>query len=262
MDNVTLILFFAILPVILLLILVYNKDREKEPLSLLMQLFVLGMLSCGLVLLISYGYKFIFPFMGKKIQNMNQLEVFIYSFICVALTEEFCKWLMLYFRGYNNKEFDEIFDIIVYAVFVSLGFAFVENIVYVFSKLTLRTAILRALSSVPGHACDAIFMGYYLCLAKQFHYKKEFKEEKKYILLSIIIPAILHGIYDYCLMSNLKVLGYVFLTFIIFLYINAFQTINKVSDENKLLIRKHNFCKCCGYKLEGEYCPKCGARQE
>ena len=261
MNKITLLLL-AILPVMLLLIFVYNKDKEKEPLSLLLQLFILGMISCGLVLLLSNVYELFLPFMAKKVKEMDSFEVIIYSFICVALTEEFCKWLMLYIKGYNNREFDEVFDIIVYAVFVSLGFAFIENIVYIFSKLTLRTAILRALSSVPGHACDAIFMGYYLCLAKQCHYKKKYKDENKYIALSILVPAILHGIYDYCLMSNMEMLGFVFLAFIIFLYTNAFQTLTKASQKNKLLVEKNNLCKCCGYKLDGEYCPKCGVRQE
>lgn len=261
-SNTTILLFLAILPIVLLLIFVYNKDKEKEPLKLLLLLFALGMLSCGLVLLISDILSLFLPFMSKRINNMNFLEIFFYSFICVALIEEFCKWLMLYFKGYNNQEFDELYDIIVYSVFVSLGFAFIENIVYVFSNMTLRTAILRALSSVPGHACDAIFMGYYLSLAKQFQYKKHYKEEKKYILLSIFIPAILHGIYDYCLMSNFAILVIVFCVFILFLYINAFKTLKKVSEKNKLLVEKHNFCRYCGYKVDGDFCSKCGRRQD
>ncbi|MBR2678542.1 MAG: PrsW family intramembrane metalloprotease [Bacilli bacterium] len=261
MDNITLMVFFTILPIILLLVFVYNNDKSKEPISLLLQMFFLGMISSILVIWFSDTLRMFFPFMSKKLADKNFIEVILYAFVGVALTEEFCKWLMVYFRGYNNQEFDEVYDIIVYAVFVSLGFAFIENIIYVFYGGTLRTAILRAISSIPGHASDAVFMGYYLSLAKQFHYKNKKDLEKKYILLSIFVPALLHGIYDYCLMSKVGILIIVFIAFIIVLYINAFNTLKKVSLENRKLILEHNFCKHCGYKVKSDFCPRCGERQ-
>ncbi len=262
MDNMMLMLFFTVLPVILLLVFVYNKDRAKEPLVLLLQLFGLGMISCIPVLFASDFFRIIFPFMNKRLVDYNFFETILYAFVEVALLEEICKWIMLYAKGYNHQEFDEVYDIIVYAVFVSLGFALVENIAYVFLKGTLRTALFRAVSSVPGHACDAVFMGYFLSLAKQASYKDDKKLEKKYIVLSIIVPAILHGIYDFCLMANVKLLIFAFIGFIAFLYILAFNTLKKVSLENKNLVLKHNFCKSCGFKIDGDICPKCGTRQE
>lgn len=262
MENPTLILFFTVLPVLLLLIFVYNSDREKEPFKLLLQMFILGMISSGIVLLFSEGIRIIFPFMGKKLSEHTFLETIMYAFLGVALLEELCKWVMLYFRGYNHQEFDEVYDIIVYAVFVSLGFAFVENAAYVMVRGTLKTALLRAISSVPGHACDAVFMGYFLSLAKQSHYKQNNKLEKKYIVLSILVPALLHGIYDYCLMSKVDYLMYIFVVFIVLLYYKAFTTLRCVSKENKELVLKHNFCKSCGFKVTGDVCPKCGMRQD
>lgn len=262
MDNMMLTLFFTVFPVILLLIFVYNKDKTKEPLKLLLLLFFLGMISCIPVLFASEFFRVVFPFMNKRLAEYNFLETMLYAFVEVALLEEICKWIMLYAKGYNNQEFDEVYDIIVYAVFVSLGFAFVENLAYVFLKGSLRTALLRAISSVPGHACDAIFMGYFLSLAKQASYKNNKELEKKYIILSIFVPALLHGIYDFCLMANLKLLIIVFIGFIIFLYILAFNTLKKVSLENKNLVLKHSFCKSCGFKVDGDVCPKCGTRQD
>ena len=69
-------------------------------------------------------------------------------------------------------------------------------------------------------------------------------------------------IYDFCLMANVKLLIFAFIGFIVFLYILAFNTLKRVSLENKNLVLKHNFCKSCGFKIDGDICPKCGTRQE
>ncbi len=261
-NNLSLMLFLAVLPVVLILIFVYNKDKTKEPLGLLMKLFGLGILSCFLVLAISAGMEKIFPFMRGNIDDKSFLDTLLYSFIGVALVEEFCKWLMLYFKGYKNDEFDELYDILVYSVFVSLGFAFFENILYVLGNQQLSVALLRAVSAVPGHACDAVFMGYYLNLAKQFYYKDRKELEKKYIIYSILVPALLHGIYDFCLMSGYTILAVTFVFFVIFLYSISIVKLKELSESNKKIKFKNKFCGTCGAKIEGEFCRVCGSRQE
>ena len=262
MSDTSLLLFFSILPIILILVFVYAKDKNKEPILLLLKLFILGIISCFLVLKLSDVLRLFFPFMNMKVKDMDFINVLLYSFIGVALVEEICKWIMLYIGGYRNKEFDELYDIIVYAVFVSLGFAFFENIVYVFYNGQLRTALLRALSAIPGHACDAVFMGYYLSFAKQAFYQGNKKIEIKYIVLSILIPTILHGIYDFCLMSGYNILVLVFIIFVISLYIISIDKIKNVASINKKINYKNKFCKNCGSKVLNGFCPKCGSRQE
>lgn len=262
MNNLSLMLFLAVLPVVLILIFVYNKDKSKEPLGLLIKLFVLGILSCFLVLAISGGMEKIFPFMQGEIDDKSFLDTLLYAFIGVALVEEFCKWVMLYFVGYKSEEFDELYDILVYSIFVSLGFAFFENILYVVGNQTLSIVLLRAVSAVPGHACDAVFMGYYLNLAKQYYYKDRKDIERKNILLSILIPAILHGIYDFCLMSGYTILILIFIIFVIFLYSISLKKLKELSESNKKIKFKNNFCGVCGGKVEGEFCGVCGTKQE
>lgn len=260
-DMTSILFFLAALPVIIILMIVYRKDRKKEPFTLLIQFFFLGIVSCFLVIGVSDILEVFFPFM-EFTKDSSFLDILLYSFIGVALVEELCKWVMVYFKGYNNREFDEIFDIMVYSVFVSLGFAFFENIIYVFGTRNFTTALMRALSAVPGHACDAIFMGYYLCLAKKFQSKGNNQLEKRNIALSIIIPTILHGIYDYCLMSNIKILVYVFIIFIIILYTISIRKLNEISSTSFNINKKNNFCYNCGAKVEGHICSKCGAPQD
>ncbi|MBQ8535082.1 MAG: PrsW family intramembrane metalloprotease [Bacilli bacterium] len=283
MSSKGLLLFFAVLPVVLILAFVYKKDKDKEPLMLLLSFFFKGIFSCFLVLTISEILGAFLPFMNKEVNMMTFTEVFLYAFVGVALVEEFCKWLMVYFGGYNHREFDEIYDILVYSIFVSLGFAFFENLLYVFNSGSLSIAILRAVSAIPGHACDAVFMGYYLSMAKQCRILKKFDKEKSFLVKSIFIPAVLHGIYDFCLMSGRILFVLVFLVFVVYLYVVSIKKLNKLSGSNRSLniflrrpqpagmgqmgVRQvapqqnnNNFCTGCGTRLTGPFCTKCGKR--
>lgn len=262
MSQTGIMLFLAILPVLLILIFIYNKDNSKEPLHLLISLFFLGICSCFIVLAISGVMSLFLPFMKGNVSDKSFLDILLYAFIGVALVEEFSKWLILYFKGYKNEEFDELYDILVYAVFVSLGFAFFENIIYIFGKESLSVAILRALSAVPSHACDAIFMGYYLNIAKQCANQNRKDLERKNILLSIFIPSLLHGIYDFCLMSGEMHFILIFIFFVIELYALSLKTVKELAANNKKIKFKNNFCSVCGTKVEGPYCANCGTKQE
>lgn len=261
-DSMSLKLFLAVIPVIIILIVVYNKDRSKEPLTLLLGLFMAGIGSCFLVLFISEILGNFLPFMNISIENQSFTQTLLYAFIGVALVEEFCKWFMIFVIGYNNKEFDEIYDIIVYSIFVSLGFAFFENIVYVLQSEHIITAIVRAVSAVPSHACDAVFMGYYLSVAKQCSYKGMKNLESKNIVLSILIPTLLHGIYDFCLMSGIPILVFVFIAFVVALYVISIKRLKTIADSNRKIKYKNRFCGMCGSRVEGEFCGHCGRRQE
>jgi len=159
--------------------------------------------------------------------------LFILIFLEVALLEELIKWLMTKIIGYSNKNFDQTYDIIVYAVFVALGFAAIENIFYVFQG-GIETGIYRAIFSVPGHVSFGVFMGYYLGKAK----KQEHKNKKKYyknIFLSIFMPTILHTIYNFCLMTENMYFALMFLGFIIILYVSSILKIDEISQKNETL---------------------------
>lgn len=251
-----LLLFFATIPVILIMLYVYNKDKNKEPITLLIKLFLSGFLACYLVLVVSDLLGIFLPFM--EADNRTTFETFLYAFVGVALVEELCKWVMVMLVGYTHNAFDEIYDILLYAVFVSLGFAFIENIMYVTSLNSLKTAMIRGISAVPSHACDAVFMGYFLSIAKQNAINNKKRYEKKYLILSILAPTLLHGTYDFLLMSGIKWSTEIFFVFVIILYFISIKRLRKLASQNRKMIKRNRFCRKCGRPINTPICPYCG----
>ena len=251
----------AILPVVLLGLYINSKDKEKEPKSLLIGLFLAGILSCVLVVVISLLMELVFPFFRRDSTAFNSLELIIYAFIGVSLIEEGCKWFFTTIIGYKNKNFDEAYDIIVYATFVSLGFASVENLLYVYNG-TIATGILRALTSVPGHVCFGITMGYYLLLAKIAKKNKNKKLHRKNLILSLLVPIIEHGVYDYCAFSQNKYLLLVLLAGLGIFYIICNKKVEVLSEITEKVVYKYKYCPQCGEKIETMYCPSCGNKNE
>ena len=175
----------AVLPVVLLLIYIYKKDKfQHEPLKLLLAALGMGMLSVLPIIFVERWLSSLNPADGES-------GALYTAFVVAGCVEEGFKLLFLYWLIWRNKHFDEYFDGIVYAVFVSLGFALVENIMYVLGS-GFQTGVIRALLSVPAHFLFAVVMGYFFALAKF--------NSKGYMLLAFLVPMILHGIFDGFLM--------------------------------------------------------------
>ena len=229
----SLLLLVSIIPVFLLAIFIYSKDSVKEPTSLLLGLFVSGFLAAVLVVLIDVLFSVFIPdfFITDNVKDVSFFKLFSSVLLGLALVEEFCKWLMIRFLGYNHKDFDQFYDIIVYSTFVALGFAMIENIFYVVPG-GLSLGLFRAIFSIPGHASFGVFMGLFLGLAK-FYEKKDIVLSKIYMFYAVLVPTLLHTIYNFCLLANKTVFFIVFIIFIIILYIAALTIINKASKLNR-----------------------------
>lgn len=250
------LLILSILPVFLIGYYLYKKDKNKEPKSLLIKLFLGGISSCISVIFISVILN-LFPVFGNEFSDLNFIEKFINVFIGVALVEELCKWLIVYGIGYNSKEFDEFYDIILYSCFVSLGFACFENILYVLEG-GIYIGILRSIIAVPGHVWDALFLGEYLGFAKICNLNEKKDLERKNIILSILIPMLLHGIYDFCLLYENTLSVIVFFIFVVIMYIISIKKIKKTSLVDSKILKKIKYCYKCGNEVNDNYCKKCG----
>ena len=210
----------AIIPPIVLLKIVYSIDSQKESLKLILSMFAVGILSGSVTILTVYLIQYYFPQLEKLNNPQNLYNLFLYVFLTIGIIEEFCKWFFSYNICWKNRDFDQKYDAIVYAVATSLGFAVLENVLYLMSG-ELRVGILRGIYSVPGHGIFAIISGYYIGKAKYDYERGERKLYKLYKRLSLIVPAIYHTIFDFLLMANQTLYTKLFLVFVVFLYLNG-----------------------------------------
>lgn len=215
------VIMMALAPIIMILISFYILDKyNREPLGLMLKLLLFGMLSVIIILPLESFLSALNIFDG------DTFNLYV-AFIVAAFSEEFVKWLIVYKFTYSSIFFDEKMDGIMYAVFVSMGFAAIENILYVASS-GFTVAILRALTAVPAHMMFGVAMGYYLSLEKFSN-----RHNKKIIRMSLLIPILFHGIYDYILMSNYHLLLLLFIPFMIFMIIFSFKKTKKFITESK-----------------------------
>ena len=193
--NGLVILAAALLPAILLLYYIWRKDPYKEPVGWLAKAFLWGV---AIVIPISVVETAIGAVLFGGGGPTSLVDTTVLSFAVAALPEESFKLLALWLVLRRNPYFDEHFDGIVYAVFVSLGFAAVENVGYVFTQDDwVTTAAMRALLAVPGHYAFAILMGYYYSV-------HHFVDRSQGVALRILlVPVVAHGIYDSIAMSGM-----------------------------------------------------------
>ena len=259
------LLILSILPVILIGIFIRTRDKEKEPKKLVVKLFFCGVGAIVLTLILTLIISIFYPAILSQeefVYDVNLFELLIVTLFAIGLVEETSKWFFVYIVSYNSRHFDETFDMIVYAVFVSLGFACLENILYVFENYSIKVALLRGILAVPGHACDAVFMGYYLSKAKICHINGDIKHKRVNLFKSIAIPTLMHGIYDFLAFGNNILLMILFVVYVILMYVFTIIKVVKASRQSFKFKYKYNFCGICGRRIDSRYCPVCGSKNE
>jgi len=207
------LLLSAAAPALLIMYLAYNYDLNKEPIRMLAIAFFGGVLSILLSLLFSIPLS-----MFQSEMPPAFIHSFYDAFFLAAIPEELAKWLIFYWLIRKAKDFDQYYDGILYAIFISMGFAMLENVLYVM-KGGMSVAVVRAVLSVPGHMLFAIPMGYYLSLSKFEQGNLAIKHQ----WYSFLIPVLLHGTFDFILMyagakkdTNAALVILLFLAFLVF----------------------------------------------
>ena len=192
----TLMFTAAILPAVLLGLYIWFKDPQPEPLKWILRAFFAGIIIC---IPVAFLENFISGFLFPSGSPTTLLGTTAEAFLVAALPEESAKLLILWlFVLRRNPYFDERFDGIVYAVFVGLGFAAIENVFYVMGSGDgwVSVAAARAFLAVPGHYAFAILMGYYY---SKYHF---FDHSKTTAVKILLIPVLAHGVYDAIAMSG------------------------------------------------------------
>ena len=237
MDLATFLV--AVVPAFLIVGYIYKKDKkEREPIGLLIKLFFFGVLSILPAVL--------FEMIGERIEisffpEESILRLIIDNFLVVAMSEELFKLVALRLGAWKNKNFNYTYDAIVYAVCVGIGFAVPETLLYVLDG-GMSLAILRSLTSIPGHISFAVYMGYYMGQARVCGYVGDIRGQKRFMRKAFWIPVILHGFFDFSLSTQMLPMLIAFFIFVVCLDIFALRLVKKASrDDRRIDPRPHIF---------------------
>jgi len=223
-----LLIALAIIPAVILLVYIYREDRlEKESPRLIIRLVIFGIIS---TLLAALAEQIGMTLLDLWLSENSLLYRIILYFGIVAFSEEGFKYLVLKRVTWNNPEFNCKFDGVVYAVSVSLGFALWENIKYVMAY-GLSTALLRAVTAVPGHACFGVIMGAWYGLAKRKQAQGWDSASRTARIIAVVMPAIVHGAYDFIATANISTIH--FIVFVVLMFIVCFYTVRRCALEDK-----------------------------
>ena len=226
----------ALIPALYLLVKVYRLDRlEREPPGLLFKLLIMGVLSTVLASLSEQAGDLILAFF---LPEKSPYYSIILYFVIVAFSEEGFKYLLLRLSTWNSPHFNCQFDGVVYAAFVSLGFALWENLAYVL-RYGLETALARAVTAVPGHACFGVFMGVWYGVAKRQEMAGRPEASSLSRWAAVLVPALLHGLYDYIATRQSDGLSTVFVVFVAVLFFLAYRLAVATARRDRYLDRPY-----------------------
>ena len=222
-----LLLLVTILPPVLIVIIFAVSDKFKEPNKEIFLVFITG-------ILITIPAYIANTFLHDLYLNYSFISRSLAeSFLSAAVVEEGLKFLVLYFVVYRLREFNEPMDAIVYGVCVSLGFATLENIFYIFYSdfgiEPIYLSILRGFTTIPAHAIFGVMMGY-------FFMRYVFIHKSKSLFLSFLIPYLLHGFYNYFIGINYFVIS---LALIIVSWFIGIKLFLKLRQEQRLKRREY-----------------------
>lgn len=179
------ILFFALVPTLMLVSFVLRSDKKsKEPSKNIIICLLSGILTISLA---QFFERLVMPYFQNNI---------VLTFVWAAI-EELSKISIFYLFLYDNKYYDDIYDGIVYMALIALSFAGLENIMYAFSESTVQNsislAIMRDFTTIPLHVICGIVIGYFLSLG---NFSKEKDKKYKNFALAFVIPSLIHGVYN------------------------------------------------------------------
>lgn len=217
--QIIFVLFSALAPVAVALWYIFKKDNaQPEPTQWLAKAFGYGVLSALLSFVFSTPLGAIFGMELDAEVYPSIFDAFADAFLLAAIPEELAKLIMLWLLLRKNPHFDEKFDGIVYAVCIGMGFAGIENVMYLAGGMEdgswIGMGVSRALFSIPGHFLFAVLMGYYYSV---YHFGIDRSIKCKIKILAV--PILAHGLYDgiiFCLNIDENLAIVVIIIFLLF----------------------------------------------
>ncbi len=217
----------AVVPAIVLMVMVYRSDHmEKESSGMIWALVRNGIFSALIALVLE---RILSAGLNLLVHTQPLYNVLLYFFV-VACSEEGAKYFMLHRTTWNSREFNCQYDGVVYATFISLGFALWENISYVL-HYGFSTAIVRAVTAIPGHTSFGVFMGVFYGLARYHTRRGNYGLAKFSKILAFVVPVVLHGAYDYIATTADTTWGFV--GFIAVLFVFSYILVRSASRQDR-----------------------------
>ncbi|MDZ7270961.1 MAG: PrsW family glutamic-type intramembrane protease [candidate division KSB1 bacterium] len=191
-------------PALYLVAYFYAQDRRRpEPKGLVFLAFV-----WGFVAIIPAGLlEALFSSLLAERMAVPLMRRAVEAFVVVALCEEGLKLLVVMVCCYRRRAFDEVMDGIVYTVVASLGFACLENIIFVVDA-GLKVAVARAFTAVPMHAIASALMGYYVGLS---HFAATRRRRNLGLATGLAWAIGYHGTYDWLLLVQPQIGRFAFM---------------------------------------------------
>ncbi|MCR5213858.1 MAG: PrsW family intramembrane metalloprotease [Eubacterium sp.] len=236
------IILVAVLPAVIMMVYIYLQDNhEKEPIGLLLGIFGFGILSAIPAILLE--------FIAEKVINITfggttLIYYAVTAFFGVAIIEEGVKFMAAYLLTWRNRHFNYKFDGIVYCLFGSMGFAAIENVMYLLmenKETALTLGIQRGILAIPCHGMCAIFMGYYYGNAK---YAKSYGDRagcRKNLFIGFMVASSLHAFYDFCLFTQSTVFFILFIIFVVVADVFTLIRIHKAKKTNQKMYEAPKF---------------------
>ena len=233
----------ALIPAAILFVRIYQLDHiEKEPRRLLGKLVLFGALAAVPAAL---AQLLLTRAAGAALGRSTVWYLLLDNFVIVACSEELAKLLPVRLAAWDHPAFDYRFDAVVYSVSSALGFAAVENILYVLQS-DLRTAVSRAILSVPGHFFFAVSMGLLLSRAKQAECCGQLRRRRVLALLALAVPTLLHGLWDFLLAAGSRWAVIAFYAFVAAFFITADVCLRRASRTDS---RRENLASRTGCRF-------------
>ena len=191
------LIIIAVLPALILLGFIYMRDRkEKPPVKLMVLLLALG---AGTIIPAAIA-EFIGQLIVAQTDTDHQTMLLVLCFLVIGIVEELGKYLVTVCTTWKNREFQHSYDGVIYMVCASLGFAILENILYVASG-GIGTGILRAFTAIPLHCTVGVIMGALYAKGREAAYAGDRAGMIGFMAWAYIVPVFIHGLYDYLVMA-------------------------------------------------------------
>ena len=223
----------GLIPAIYLMYYVYKKDQiEKEPVQLLLKIVGLGALSCFPAMILEMIGTYIMAYL--PLDPSGIVYGLIMNIIVIGCSEEFVKRAAMKIPTYKSPEFNYTFDGVVYGVAAAMGFAGLENVLYIMD-FGFSVAPIRAITAIPMHAICGVFVGFFYGQMKLAENLGDQAAAKSFWAKALWIPAVLHGIYDYAASSESTTLSIIWLVFVIALDIYAYRALKSMAAQDRHL---------------------------